>query len=363
MLRAMRPLFASSVRPRCAALAVVVALAGFLASPPASAQAPSSDRRPRAGTGDKKEALRRLADGDRKLQRGDKLAARGKIEQAFAQFEAALVDYQAAFEAYSDPQIYFPIAQAEQRLGRFVDALQHYQDLLSDSKALSPQLRTQVQARLDEVRKNLAALVLEIEPSGADVVIDGKPAGRSPMSQPIFIEPGQHSYEISRSGYRTEEGKVDLMPGKELRRRVRLDKKTEVVRRPARRPLPRPVVAVEGPSSVPVWIGVGVTSALVIGGTVTGIGAASKHSQYEDASLSFETREAARTDGKRLARITDIALGGAIVTGAATAWYYFAVYRPRASEAEEVAAQREALRVEPVVGPDRAGLAVSGTFW
>lgn len=360
----MRALFAPSVPLGCAAIAVAVALAGSVVASPAAAQAPSSDRRPRGGTGDKKEALRRLADGDRKLARGDKLAARGKIEQAFAQFEAALADYQAAYEAYPDPQIYFPIAQAEQRLGRFVEALQHYQELLSDSKALSPQLRAQVQARLDEVRKNLAALVLDVEPSGADILVDGKPAGRSPMTQPIFIEPGQHTYAISRSGYRAEEGKVDLLPGKELRRRVRLRKEAgKVARRPARRPTRRPVAPVERPSSVPLWIGVGVTSALVIGGTVTGIGAASKHSQYEDEALSVEARRAARTDGQRLARFTDIAFGGAIVAGAATAWYYLAVYRPRSTEAEAAAARSDALRLEPVVGPDGAGLAVSGTFW
>lgn len=359
----MRALFAPSVPPRCVAIAVAVALAGSLVAAPAAAQGPSSERRSRGGAGDRKEALRRLADGDRKLARGDKLAARGKIEQAFAQFEAALTDYQAAYDAYPDPQIYFPIAQAEQRLGRFVEALQHYQGLLADSKALSPQLRAQVQARLDEVRKNLAALVLDIEPPGADVLIDGKPAGRSPVTQPIFIEPGQHTYEISRSGYRAEEGKVDLLPGKEVRRRVRLRKEAgKVARRPAPRPAPRPVAAVERPSAVPLWIGVGLTSALVIGGTATGIGAASKHSQYEDVTLSVEARRAARTDGQRLARFADIAFGGAIVAGAATAWYYFGVYRPRSAEAG-AAARRDALRLEPVVGPDGAGLAVSGTFW
>src|SRR4029079_13398407 len=71
----------------------------------------------------KKKARELLIEGDKKLKRGDGLSKRGKMEDAFAEFELALVDYQAAFESYPDPQIYFPIAQAEQRLGRFVEAL------------------------------------------------------------------------------------------------------------------------------------------------------------------------------------------------------------------------------------------------
>jgi len=355
--------FGAPRQHRRAALLVAAAVA-LVHGTPAAAQPASPDRR-RGSTGDKREALRHLADGDRKLARGDKLAARGKIEDAFAQFEAALADYQAAYESYPDPQIYFPIAQAEQRLGRFVDALQHYQELLAESKALGAALRSQVQVHLDEVRKNLAAVVFEVEPSGADIQLDGKPAGRSPMSQPLFVEPGQHTYQVSRSGYRVAEGRMDLVPGKELRKRIRLEKSRVAVRKPVRAPAPLPPVEVEhddGPSSVPVWIGVGVTGALVIGGVATGFGAVSKHSQFEDASLGENTREAARRDGKRLAKITDILLGSALVAGGATAYYYLAIYRPRAAEAERQS-DADALRLQPMIGEDGAGLAVSGTFW
>jgi tetratricopeptide (TPR) repeat protein len=347
--------------------AAAIALGGVRAA--AAQPAPDREGQRRAAPGgkeDKKEALRRLASGDKKLQRGDRLNGRGHIEQAYAQYEAALIDYQAAYHAYADPQILYPIAQAEQRLGRFLDALQHYQELLAESKALSPALREQVQIHLDEVRKNLAAVVLEIEPDGAEISVDGKSVGRSPLRQPVFLEPGQHTYRVSLEGHRTEEERVDLAAGKELRKRVRLQSKAPP-KKPPRRPKP-PVARAERPSAAPVWIGVGVTGALLAGGAATGFAAVSRHNVYDDEQRSSSAREAAREDGKRFALATDILLGASLVAAGATAYYYFAIYRPRSAEANQAdarAGQRERafLRVEPVVGGGVAGLAVSGSFW
>ena len=366
----------SMVRRTALLLAVAV---GLILTPAVATaqQGGQGDRRP-AGGGGKKEALRRLAEGDRVLKRGDRLAARGKIEQGFTYFEAALSEYQAAYEAYPDPQIFFPIAQAEQRLGRFVDALQHYQQLLAESKTLSPALRGQVQIHLDEVRKNLAAVVLEIEPEGATILIDGKEAGRSPMSQPVFVEPGQHRYSVTGDGYESVEGVLDLPSGKEMRKRIRLERAPVASdsqdrtrrRRAAPRPSARPSSrerAPHRPSAVPLWIGVGVTGALAAGAGVTGAVALSKHGQYQDQSKSQASREAARRDGKQMASVTDILLGGALVAAGVTAYYYFAIYQPSAAEADRGAAigqEREAaVRFAPLVGGDVAGLAVSGTFW
>jgi tetratricopeptide (TPR) repeat protein len=351
-------------RLRGAAL-LVAAIVAFGGAPPVSAQP----------EGDKKEAVRRLARGDRQLSRGDRLAARGRIEEAFARFEAALAEYEAAYQAYPDPQIYFPIAQAEQRLGRFLDALQRYQDLLAEAKGLSDELRDQAQVHLDEVKKNLAALVLDVTPDGASVLVDGKEVGRSPMSQPVFVEPGKHSYEVTRDGYRAAEGGMDLAPGVETRRRIELEReRPDVVRKPRRRDLAAErrrrealEAAARRPSAVPVWVGVGVTGALAVSAGITGFGALSKHDQFEDPMRGPAQREQARVDGERLAGITDILLGAAVVGAGVTAYYYFAIYRPRAARAdraEALGAEREsALQLAPVLGDGVAGLAVSGTFW
>lgn len=341
-------------------LRVALVAAGLaLLWPPASARAQKDDA--------KAKARELLTDGDKKLRRGDRLQERGKMEDAFAEYELALVDYQAAFEAYPDPQIFFPIAQAEQRLGRFVESLQHYQQLLEESKDLPPELKARVQKEIIEVKRNLAAVVLDVKPDGATILIDGKEAARSPMSQPVFVEPGQHTYAVTREGYTPVEGKMDLMPGKEFRREVELERMPVVVGEATpSAPTTQVDQGVERPSKAPLWIGVGVTGALAVAGATTGFVALSRHSKYRDESLPIGEREDARESGKKLAGVTDVLLGGAVVGALVTAYYYYAVYQPKvraAEDAEPDEYETEALRIGPMLGDGMAGVAASGTFW
>ncbi len=322
----------------------------------------------------KKKARELLVEGDKKLKRGDQLLKRGKMEDAFAEFELGLVDYQAAFESYPDPQIYFPIAQAEQRLGRFVEALQHYQQLMAEGKNITPALRDTVERQLQEIKKNLASVVLDVKQDGAVILIDGREAARTPTVAPIWVEPGQHTYAVTAKGYTPVEGKMDLLPGKELRRKVTLEPMPVVVKGGdsdtagggtgdlTRSSTP----ATAAPSRTPLWIGLGVTGALALSGSITGFAALSKHSKYRDESLTDVQREDARRDGKQLAGVTDVLLGGAVVSALVTAYYCYGVYQPRAQAAEAQGAldvEEEALRITPFVGDGSAGVAASVSFW
>jgi hypothetical protein len=107
---------------------------------------------------------------------------------------------------------------------------------------------------------------------------------------------------------------------------------------------------------------------LAISGSVTGFAALSKHSTYRDETLPDSEREDARRDGKQLAGITDVLLGGAVVSALVTAYYYYGVYQPRARAVEEGAGsvdveEEAAWRVAPFVGDGSAGVAASGSFW
>ena len=335
------------------------------------------------GGGGKAKAVELLGSGDKKLARGQKLYEKGDIEKALADYEGALADYQAAYEAFPDPKIYFPIAQAEQRLGRFVDALQHYQQLLEEGKDVPAQLKTQVQKELIEVKKNLAAVVIEAQPEGALVFIDGSQVAKTPMDQPVFVEAGAHTLTVKLEGFKSVDRKVDLAMGKEFRDRIVLvadggegggggkeggggsmTAGTQVDRGPDR------------PSKALLVVGISVTSALFVAGTVTGFMALSKHSTFHDDGAADGDREEARRDGKQLAGLTDVFLGAALVGGLVTTYYYFGVYKPGMEAAyeaeeggeddEEVDADEEeeetAWRFAPVVGGDFAGVAASGRF-
>jgi tetratricopeptide (TPR) repeat protein len=338
------------------------------ALPPRSAQADKDG---------KAKARELLQSGDRRFQRGENLQARGKIEEAFAEYERALVDYQAAFEAYSDPQIFFPIALAEQRLGRFVESLGHYRQLLEEGKGLSGELRSRVRRAIIDVKRNLAAVLLEVKPEGAAILIDGREVARSPMSQPAFVEPGQHTYAVTLEGHTPVEGKMDLLPGKEMRRRIDLERMPVVVGGQTGGTTDTTPVdtGTQPPSRVPLYLGLGVTGALALGGATTGILALSRHSKFRDESIDMGEREDARHSGKKLAGVTDILLGGAVVGALVTTYYYYAVYLPKAraasgvgeddeeyEEYEEYEEEAARLQVTPVIGDGVAGVAAWGRF-
>lgn len=299
-----------------------------------------------------------LLEGDKKFRRGERLLQRGKMEDAFVEFELALAEYQAAYELYPNPQIFFPIAQAEQRLGRFVEALGHYQQLLDEGNKLSAELRSQAKVNILEVKKNLAAFMLEISPDTSVILIDGKEVAAGPLSQPLFLEPGEHTYAVKAEGHIPIEGKVDLLPGKELRKRVALKRQPVVVAEPKQEILAPTVDApTSRPSKTPLWIGLGATGLFTVSATVTGFVALSKHSSFNDSGLSDAERESAREDGKRMATTTDLLAGAAVVSGLVTAYYYYGVYKPALERSERQ------LTLSPVIGADMAGVAAIGTFW
>lgn len=303
----------------------------------------------------KREAREQLSAGDRQLARGDRLMGRGRIDRALGAYEKGLEHYRAAYDAYPDGKIYFPIALAEQKLGRFVDSLNHYRQLLEEGEDLNPQIIEQVEAQIVEVKKNLAGLDLVVEPEGATILVDGVAIGEAPLAEPHFMEPGAHTYAVTHEGFTPVEGEVDLAPGVVERREVELAQVPVVVekKRP-RRPPEDPIARDEGSARTPLWVGLGATALFATAATITGVAAVSKHGTYTDDSLGAEEREAARDSGKTLSVTTDLLWVATAASGAFTAWYYF---RDDGDES-----RTSGVAWAPYVDGEGGGLAISGRF-
>ena len=70
--------------------------------------------------------------GDAAIKKGERFLRRNKSEKANEQFERALEAYQKAYEVYPKPQIYYLIGLAEAKLGRSLDAHNHFKRLLEE---------------------------------------------------------------------------------------------------------------------------------------------------------------------------------------------------------------------------------------
>lgn len=296
--------------------------------------------------GDKASAKKFLASGDRKFAKSD--------------YDGALADYKAAYEAYPDNRIYYAIAGAEEKLGRHLDAFRHYSSILEEGGEVKPELRRDIQRRLEGVKKHLAAIRFAIEPSGATIFVDGHEIGTSPLAEPHWVKPGKHTYTIRARGYTEKVGAADLSPGEVSEEAVELER--DAAPTPAAQKKPsddddddEPVVA--GPSRIPLIVGIGGTIVLAGATTFSGLLAVSEHDTFADDTQPFGDREEARSDGKRLALTTDILLAATLSAAAFTGYYYFGVYRPRKRQFEQTA-----VWWGPRAGDHEVGLAVGGRF-
>ncbi len=310
---------------------------------------------------EKRQAKKHLRDGDRALKKGDRFRDRGKEEQAIEAYEQAIADYKAAYELVPNPKIFYPIAQAEERLGLDLEALVHYQQILEEAASIDDNFRAQVELAIDAVKQRLVVLTLTVEPAGATVTVDGNEVGAAPLAKPVYLIPGEHAVVVAMEGFKPYESTAEYEVG-EKTEEIFLEKKVVaqpvVVEEP--KPKPKPVVKAN-PGRKKLIAGISVAGGFAAVAVVTGVMASGKHGDFEDTSLPADERESARDSGKTLALVTDICWVGAIGVGAYTAYYYYTDYKPQ-QERERRRAERRAVWVTPYATGEGAGVAVGGAF-
>jgi hypothetical protein len=377
------PRLASLVRPTRLILATVAigALAATaLADPPDDdeppdigpiedePQSPDDPSAPTTPTIDKAEARRFLAAGDTLIKKGDRLTRRKRTVEAGDHYERALLSYQRAFDLSQNEHVYYPIAIAEERLGKTVDAIKHYRIVIA-ATGFPAKTLADAQKRLDALLMTVGQVTIAVEPAGAAIVLDGHPIGKAPLPEPLIIEPGVYVLSLTADGFEPAEVKLTIEPGSESERTFKLEAVPVVVEKPKVAPPPPPPPAPPPPSRTLLWVGAGGTIALVAIASLTGSLALGKQSDFEDTSLSETERDDAASSGKSLALVTDVCLVGAAATAAVTTYYYFKIYRPKARDRERKQKAVDAfhdefskVRVVPWVQPASAGLSVTGVL-
>jgi hypothetical protein len=299
----------------------------------------------------KRAATKLLKDGDRLFKKGD--------------YEAALAKYQKAFETFPSAKIYFPMAQAEEQLGRYIDAHTHYELLLSEAgEPIPEQLRTEAQAALTAVEQKLVTIKFDVRPLGSTITVDNVELGQTPLDKPVRLMPGPHTWSITKDGFMPVEKEMDLDPGITIDETVQLevDKPADIPSEndPEPKKGPRDVSDPMGSKKTVLIVGIVVTSAALAAATVTGLIAMSEHDKFSDPELSMEDREAARETGISMATTTDILLVSAAIAGGFTIYWYFGQYNPAARAAEH--ADRGGTFITPYATTDGGGIAVMGRF-
>jgi hypothetical protein len=193
---------------------------------------------------------------------------------------------EAAFQKAWDLQQRFDVAanlgDCELHVGQKREAAEHLgyavrQFPISGKDAL----RERLMQRYREAREQVGTIAVRVNVKGAEVWVDGRPVGFSPLDQEVFVEPGtRHSVEAKLAGYEAAQQSEQLVKGEFIRVTLTMVKKEGAAALPAApapptasgSALPPRLPPVEKEATGPrkeVLIGGGVTAgAALVGGVV-----------------------------------------------------------------------------------------------
>ena len=131
-------------------------------------------------------------------------AARDRFKEGVRHFDAkrfgkARAAFLQAYALKPHPTVLLNLAHSELRSGYEADAAAHFTRLLRESHdEITPAERKRATAGLAKARAQVGELTLSIDVMDADVLVNGKVVGQSPLPDPLFLTPGSHVIEVRR---------------------------------------------------------------------------------------------------------------------------------------------------------------------
>src|SRR5262249_45886235 len=176
-------------------LAVVLAAIAFLWAAPARAQSIPSPPSSKPTAADE-------ATAKKNFDSGLKLYGEGS-------FAEALIAFEQSYRRGGRPSALKNIAQCHRNLKHFVDAYDAYEQMLALHEAQLPAAdKAAVRQALDELGVLTGTLEVVVRESGADIEIDGKGVGPSPMAKPKRVKVDPHKVRVSKAGFQPFEETV-----------------------------------------------------------------------------------------------------------------------------------------------------------
>jgi hypothetical protein len=116
--------------------------------------------------------------------------------------ERALPLFQQAYELERSPRTAGQLGLCEMALGYWVDGERHLLETLASSNhPWVEKNQASLAKALETARSNIGEVTVEGAPSGAEVLVDGRLAGRLPLEKPLRLNKGPHDISL-RSGDR-----------------------------------------------------------------------------------------------------------------------------------------------------------------
>ncbi len=226
-------------------------------------------------------------------------------------FRGALIEFQRAYQIAPNFRILYNIGKADLELLDYPAALVAFERYLAEGGAEVPSdKRAEVEAEIPKLKQRVAYLTIECNAPGVEIWIDELMVGKTPFSKEVVVGTGRH--KVSVKGQSPEV--VEVAGGDHATVKLRVEVK------PTTPLTPKPSASRTG-----VWVGVTVTSALLVGTGVFGYLAIGSRKDFRDAANAGPLTPADADDRerkiKRFTITTDILAGATVLAGAITLYY------------------------------------------
>ena len=244
-----------------------------------------------------------MAEARRRYDRALELTDEGNYDEA-------LVELQRAYAVAPTYRLLYNLGVVSVAVHDYVKAIDYFNRyLIQGGTEVEPARATEVQKQVERLRARIATVRVTVNVPGADVEIDDISVGKAPLDKPIIVNPGRHRVSSSLGGYYPAATVVELASSDNRSISLTLTQQTTAEGKPSR-PLP--------------WTAYGVTAALGVGATVTGILALTSKSSYEDKvgtlGVSGDDVASSYRTMRALSVMCDVLLVGTIVAAGVSAY-------------------------------------------
>lgn len=182
--------------PILLALLSALALARQARAQPAPAGAPEGE------ADGKSRARAKLVEGGELLKQGE--------------YQGALDRFKEAYGLFQSPKIFYNFGLAYIGLGRNADAMEAFDKFLGEALDASADLRANAERHRTLLSQKVGTLVVECDVTGAEVAVDGRPLGVTPLKTPAHLDPGPHQLVVEKSGSPPFAKRLDVSAGQRL---------------------------------------------------------------------------------------------------------------------------------------------------
>jgi hypothetical protein len=136
-------------------------------------------------------------------------------EEAFA---AARAEFARAYELSKSYKVLYNLALVTAQLNDFANAYRDYARYLQEGGEEIPTVRRdEVTKSMEKLKRRTAIVELVADVKGAELTVDDKPIGQSPLAEAYLLNPGEHKLGATAPGHRPAYKHVSVTAGEAVR--------------------------------------------------------------------------------------------------------------------------------------------------